>query len=320
MLYNNIAIATTTSSILVWLILEWLFSKASLSKQRLTEAQERFLKEKNKALLAENEVTLSRQLVAEEQHKLLEAEKRVLKAENDSIRFQSFWEGFRESLDKDFASVFANRLEELRGFFRRLNNDIDNVAHDLRKAPLLGIETDVKGRIIKTLEEEFTFLSDTEKEKIIKSVINFLTSTDTTIKSIDWVLKDLREVANLDSNKIEVQSVIREFLNNRPPFANSNSITVEFQDRTTKPVYILCNEWHLKSIIKNVLYNCTAALTDYITEKYIEEGDSDFEGKILITCYNNTENVYISIADNGSGYPEDIINKLYQTSEKVKGK
>jgi signal transduction histidine kinase len=336
LLYNSIALATLFTSLLVWLILELRYHKASLAEQRAvraekatllsraekSEAENKALEAENRAVSAEKAILINRAEKSEAENRALEAENRAvsaenraLEAENKAIRLQRFWDGFQESFDQDFASVLANRLEELRGFFRRLDTDIDNIVHDMRKAPLLGIQMDVRNQIVNKLQQQFFLLNDSEKDKIIKSIIEFIGNTDNTIESIDWVLKDLREVANINATDVQVQSVIHNLLNNKPPHVNLDWLKVEFEDKATSELWILCNEWHLKSIIKNVLYNCAAALSRYQVDLFMEE--IEFQGKILITCFEEEGKVCIRIVDNGPGYPESIINRLYQTQEKL---
>lgn len=344
LLNNSIALATVVTSFLVWLMLEFLYYRANLAEQRVVEAEKEnliILAKKYEAekiaiaatkdkIEAENKVVKAEKenlIILAEKHEAekiataanidkIEAENRELVAKNEALRIKSLWDGFQESFEQDFTAVLANRIEEIRGFFRRLYTDIDNIVHDVRKAPLLLREGSDRDNIVSVLQQQLPTLSESESSEVIKSVVEFVTNTDETIKSIDWVLKDLRQVANLEQDKAQLQGIIHKFLEDRPPHLKNSRITVEFQDNSDKPLWILCNEWHLKSIIKNVLYNCSAALTNFQIDQMLL-GEPEFQGQITISCYGDGARACVSIQDNGSGYPQEYLSKLYQTPERV---
>lgn len=308
LLNNSIALSTLFTSFLVWLLLESFYRKLSLVEQNAVEVERESLVNLAKKYEAEK-VAISAV------NDKIEAENRELAAKNEALRMKTLWDGFQESFEQDFAAVLANRIEELRGFFRRLYADIDNIVHDVRKAPLLLKEEGVKEQIINGLQQHFHTLTDVGKTEVVASIVEFVSDTDDTIKSIDWVLKDLRQVANLECDKVQAQSIIHSFLEDKPPFIKTNRLDIEFASQVTTPLWILCNEWHLKSIIKNVLYNCTAALTKFqIQQLAIKQ---KFRGKIIISCFRDGEKACIRIEDNGTGYPEEYLDTLYQTSERV---
>lgn len=286
-LYGSSFFASILTSIPLWLLFEWQLYIIRLGKEREQIANNKVLEEKNKAL----------------------------KAENDAFRYKALFAGFQESLDSDYSSVLANHLEEIQGFFRRLDNDIDNITHDLRKAPLLSIDMNRLDKIANKLRQHFSELNNSQKEEIIQSTIQFLSDTDQTVKSINWVLEDLRQIANIDSTNVEVQATIQDFLQNLPPNLQTDWLSLDFMDEAPQPLFILCNEWHLRSIIKNVMYNAATALNSYRVKQYVK--GKEFNAKILITCSQNKDNACIQILDNGPGFPLSIANKLYQSLEKI---
>ncbi len=125
----------------------------------------------------------------------------------------------------------------------------------------------------------------------------------------------MRQVANLEQNKAQLQVIIQKFLQDKPPHLKTNRLSIEFEDKAANPLWISCNEWHLKSIIKNVLYNCTTALTRFQIDQLAKK--QQFRGKILISCFKDGEKACIRIQDNGTGYPEEYLDKLYQASERI---
>lgn len=315
LLNNSIALSTLFTSFLVWLLLESFYRKLSLAEQKAAEVEKENFINLAKKYEAEKVAISAVNDKIEAENRELAAKNETLAAKNEALRMRTLWDGFQESFEQDFAAVLANRIEELRGFFRRLYTDIDNIVHDVRKAPLLLKEEGVKEQITNDLQQHFHTFTDTEKQEIIASIVEFVSDTDDTIKSIDWVLRDLRQVANLERDKVQVQAVIHSFLEDKPPFIKTNRLTIKFENQAPTPLWILSNEWHLKSIIKNVLYNCTAALTKFQIQQLARK--QQFRGKIIISCFKDGEKACVRIEDNGTGYPEEYLDTLYQTSERV---
>ena len=286
LLYNAISLATLITSICVWLLLELIHYEASLIEQR------------------QNEI--------EKMANIARAEK--AEAQNEALKYKAYWKVFAESFDQDFASVIANQLEEIRGFFRRLDIDIDNIVHDVRKAPLLTTGSQPRD-LTHEIKTRFMATSESEKQKVANKMIEFLVDTNNTVQSIQWVLNDLRQVANINAEVLNVNQTIKEFLNNKPPYVKFNSVKINFSSSDTEALWILCNQWHLKSIIKNVLYNCVAALENYQVDLMMTGQDKNFVGIVHIVCFKEQERAYIQITDNGPGYPKSIIDILYQQPE-----
>jgi signal transduction histidine kinase len=246
------------------------------------------------------------------QARLANLQNQKLKAENELYRLNGYIAGFKEIIDQDFSSVVANRLEELRGILRRLDTDVDNIVHDMRKATLLGISFGRGQQIANNLSECIVDSASGKQEEVIQSVKDFLIETNETVDSIDWVLKDLREIANVQTEKINVQQAIESFVSNLPPNVASKSwINVIFKDECDTPMWITCNLWHLKSVAKNVIYNATASLISMQIE------DFDFQGEIQIITFQQGDEAGITILDNGSGFSENVLTKLYQLPRRV---
>ena len=82
-----------------------------------------------------------------------------------------------------------------------------------------------------------------------------------------------------------------------------------------RPVTIYCNPWRFRSIIRNCLYNSTSAIKSYMYNLKRSDVDrfSEFNPMIKIYYTQTESEVQISVEDNGSGIPEDIINNLYNS-------
>lgn len=288
-LYNGIALATGSSALLVWLLCESLFYKNRKAQENISLIQ-------HKLLIARTESA--------------EAKNIALEAENRAYRFKALWEGFHDT----FASTLSNKLEELQGLLRRLDIDINNIVHDIRKAPLLSIQDDLSARIIENIKTHLLNDDDPKSQQIFEEIIKFVKNIEDTIISIDWVLKDLREVSNIESEEISVKEVVQKFLNNLPPSTNQSSHSIKLTFDSDTPLHINCNDWHLRSILKNVIYNSTSILDKYQVDEYLLY-QRDFVGEISIRCYQEGEYAVIQIVDNGPGFPDEALNRLFQTSE-----
>ena len=71
----------------------------------------------------------------------------------------------------------------------------------------------------------------------------------------------------------------------------------------------------MRSILKNAIYNSTAALINHYFE--MESNEIDFIGKISIKSYIEEDMAVIEVTDNGPGFPTNILSNLYQTAERV---
>ena len=254
-----------------------------------------------------------------DQNKLIDNQNKRLEAENRLYRMRGFFRGFQEMIEQDGTSVIANHLEELRGILRRLDVDVDNIVHDMIKAPLLSVNSEESNQIAEKLDTYLTDLSSDEKGEIIQSVIAFLRKTDETISAISWVLQDLRQVGDLDSHRIHVQESIERFLTHLPPnLANNPWINITFEDKCQTPLWIMCNAWHLRSVAKNVIYNSAMALR-HARSAWRRSNDAEFKGKIQITTFQRGDKAGITISDNGLGFAEEVLPVVYQTAERVHG-
>lgn len=301
LLFMGIGIATLSTSFAVWILYELLYFANKNANETI--------------LITKQNLLLSKIEQSELKTNFLIAQNDRIKAENNAFRYKALWEGFHESFDRDFSSVLANKLEELKGLFRRLDVDIDNIVHDMRKAPLLSIRDNRCKRITEIIESHLSHNENTNFKDILKNIVDFINDSESTINSIDWVLKDLREVANIESSIISVHDTISKFLSNRPPSPNHKWLSINYDYDIDSPIFISCNDWHLRSILKNAIYNSTAALINHHAD--MDLSGIDFIGKISIKNYIEGDMAVIEVTDNGPGFPTNILSNLYQTAERV---
>lgn len=286
------------------------------ASQRL-EIEKQFALEANQRLEVESQLAQQQNVLASEEKKRLEAENenikhknQLLETENKLARTKGFIGGIQEVIEQDFSSVVNNRLQELESIFRRLNTDIDNITHDLRKAPLIRSVEDIPGKTVERLN--CLSYDDTVKDSILHDLTKYLQDADQTIKFISWVIDDLNQVANIESTPVYIQQELDRFSQNMPPNLRKKWLFIEFHKQYEEPLWIQNNPWHLRSIVKNVLYNSTAALMEVY-----EESNYKFKAKISVTCQKIGDEAAIIIEDNGKGFGEQTLKKLYQAPDKV---
>ena len=271
------------------------------------------LKLENQLVQAENERLLAQEQQLQAENEANRNKSQLLESENQRMRFKGYFQGFQEIIDQDFSSVIANHLEELRGILRRLNTDIENIDHDLRKAPLLGTDLAKRTEVIQEIIDGDFGLDKDQGQQLLKLAFEFVEETSETINLIDWVLRDLKEIANLNPVRVDVREVLTAFMDKLPPNVSSKRwLDVEFDPNGQAPLWISCNPWHLRSIVKNVIYNSTAILTQTKLEK-----GRNFRAHIKIACFQKDSQAGIIITDNGPGFSPEALERLYQIQEKV---
>ena len=271
------------------------------------------LKLKNQLVQTENERLLAQENYLQAENEANKNKSQLLESENQRLRLRGYFQGFQEIIDQDFSSVIANHLEELRGILRRLNTDIENIDHDLRKAPLLGTDMATKTKAIQEIIDGDFGLDQDQGQQLLQLASEFVGETSETINLIDWVLRDLKEIANLNPVRVDVREVLTAFMDKLPPNVSSKRwLDVEFDPNGQAPLWISCNPWHLRSIVKNVIYNSTAILTQTKLKK-----GRKFRAHIKITCFQKDSQAGITITDNGPGFSPEALERLYQIQEKV---
>lgn len=278
----------------VWAIIEMIiYRKAAEEKQLVLEHQ-------NLAALEATRTSEAERQIIHEKNKLLEIE-------NKLARTRGFIGVIQEVIEQDFSSVVSNRLQELQGVFRRLNADIDNITHDLRKAPLIRSGINVSDKTLEKLN--YSKLTEVERDKVLSNIATYVEDADETVKSISWAIDGLNEIANLEPVSICVQEEIENFSKNLPPNLCKKWLCIDFHFNSEEQLIINCNSWHLKSIVKNVLYNSSGILI----KSRLAQG-SAFQGRISVTCLRVGDEAGILVEDNGPGYSDRVLERLYQAT------
>ena len=244
------------------------------------------------------------------QQQLKDEEIERLKVEKELFKISTFNNVFSQLIEKDVSSVIANRLQNLNSILHstltRIDSDVRNIIHDIYKAPLLGKE-DSTSKIIENIE------SRRQDIQISDELIEFLKEIDETVKSLNWIVKELRGVTRLKSERTLVHEEIKSLIENLPPTLKEWDI--EFNDFENLNLSINCNPWHLRSIVKNALYNSSSALKKH--RRNLSKLNNDFHGHISIKYEKIEDKVVIQIEDNGPGIPSNLLSTLYESPEQL---
>ncbi len=271
-----------------WLIR--LFLKHTALQHELSEQQHKLSRQENRA---REEIY---------QRGILEAQLKRIEAENKLLKIREFDRVFRDEIDTIFTAEISNGLQKLDNYYltilKRLETDINNISHDIRKAPLLHCIDVIRNALIRIRQTE----SNDDKIEIILEVLE---KTDISIQTINQVISNLQEMISLEPQLHKLSDLLAEFELNLPPIVKNVPIEFFYQDCDC---LIKINRWHFKSIIKNILFNSRRALVNKMLD------DEKFAPKIKVSCLADKDNskIQLIIEDNGDGIPESLLDKLYQ--------
>jgi len=264
------------------------------------------------------EVERSKQLFQTE-NKLLETQKQeaeraqqLLEAKNKLLRISTFNNVFSQLIDQEFTSVAANVAQRLSNalfsVIARLKTDTQNIIHDVKKAPLLS-SVDFIEEVKKDLSDTFSL---TETHPIIEEISQLISTTSDSVEILEIAIDDLRNITDIDGQQIDVNVELLMIQDRLHPSVKRWKLHFELCPESPK---IKCNSWHLKSIVRNALYNSSASLRD----RYFEclQENQTFQGEIRISSSVIDDKVIVSVIDNGCGIPEHLIPELYQTDKRL---
>jgi hypothetical protein len=128
-----------------------------------------------------------------------EEQNRRIEAENRLLRLKEFDQVFRQEIDAIFTSEVGNTLQKINAeylaMFKRLETDVQNITHDIRRAPLL-CSLDVIKEALERIRR-----TDSRDEKI-DLLIEIITRIDDSIQIINQVINNLDEMISLEKEHI----------------------------------------------------------------------------------------------------------------------
>lgn len=221
-------------------------------------------------------------------------------------------DALRHIVETEFSSPLSNRLQELDNLIEstlmRIQTATQDIIHDVRKAPLLTCDERIRLALA-----DLEILDANQQAKVFKDIKNYLFDAKHTVETANWVLNNLQELTSLESTEVCLQKQLQDFFQYRPP--SLQSLEVNFED-SNQQFWIQCNAVHFKSIVKNILYNSSAAIKKHNRELK-KQGITPAQGKISICCTQQEQVAEVTIEDNGPGIPKELIERLYQVPERL---
>jgi nitrogen fixation/metabolism regulation signal transduction histidine kinase len=159
-------------------------------------------------------------------------------------------------------------------------------------APIASLAETLKNRLEKTGPEDSSYVDDLE------------TGLDTIKKRSNALLKfteayrNLNKVTTLNRSKIYIRDLFEDLYSLMQPTLEQKNIELDIILKDTS-LSLEIDKGLIEQVIINLIINAMEAMT--------ERGGS----RIVLTAFSTTDNIVISITDNGPGIPDDISDKIF---------
>lgn len=181
-----------------------------------------------------------------------------------------------------------NRLKGLENYQREF---VGNVSHEL-KTPIFNIQ----GYLLTLLEGA---LDDPEiNEKYLMKANKSVDRMITLVEDLDQITKLESGVIEMDMEKFDLVSLIKEVISSVELKAQSKNITIKLTEDYLKPIYVMADQRRISQVFVNLIINS------------IKYGKQD--GETLIKLYDMHDNILVEVADNGIGIKEEHLPRLFE--------
>ncbi len=194
------------------------------------------------------------------------------------------------------------------GIAHEINNPLNFVLSNI--APLRRDLYDLL-ELIKKYDETIQYLCKKEKineleifkaeidyNYLINEIENLLDGMDEGAKRTADIVKGLRNFSRMDEGVKKLTDINAGIESTLVMLKNEIKGRIEVELNLGEIPKIMCYSGKINQVFLNLLSNAKDAIKD--------------KGKITIKTYNDNENVYISIKDNGIGIKEEIKNKIFE--------
>jgi signal transduction histidine kinase len=265
-----------------------------IANKELAFQNEEKAKRADELLIANKELAFQNEEKAKRAAELIIAEKELafqaeLAIANKELAFQ-----YKEKAKRaDELIITNNELNQLLQLNADKNRFISILAHDLRSPfnNLLGLS--------ELLIEDIRKLNTDEIEDIVNNI-------NASAKSSFNLLENILSWTKAQQGKIPFDPQLLSFIDNCKdvievlnPIAKAKNITINYS--ATDYLNVFADADMLKTILRNLVSNAI---------KFTNIG-----GAIKINAVQNSENVTISVSDNGIGIPPENLAKLFNISE-----
>lgn len=217
------------------------------------------------------------------------------------------------TLQNELIAPMNNQIQILNAIISGLQNrvalDIRDFLHDIRKTPWLKYVSDT---------EDFKAKIFTRVE--LNKLGKFADDLDNSKKSMAWLTSNIQHLTELSLESVNVVECIADFKDNLPPtiLKSDRNNVINFNGLDKIGLFVSANFYHIQAIMKNAIYNSTAQFEKIRSKKEYRRNPNVFQGVIDVDCgVFDDDFIYISIADNGGGISNELMEKIYESFDKV---
>jgi signal transduction histidine kinase len=223
---------------------------------------------------AYDKIKMSEQL-AQAQLQLLQAEKMASLGQLAA--------GIAHEINNPIGFVNSN-LSTLRKYLEKIDNTI-------KEAEALLAKNDSNLETFKNIKKNHKL------DFILKDMISTIDESLEGTQRVKHIVQGLKEFSHIDTQQL-VSHNINDCVNSTVNIAwNELKHRCKLEKRLGKLQPIICHPQQINQVILNLLMNSVEAVGD--------------DGRITITTASENSGVRLEIADNGSGIPEEIIDKIF---------
>ena len=229
-------------------------------------------------------------------YKSIHREKSKSKSELDEMKMDTDVIGNVNLEVMKWADESREEIKQLKEQAKFRREFIGNLAHEL-KTPLFSIQ----GYL-------FTLLEGGLEDKSINR--NYLERADKNLERLMALVKDLDDITKLESGEMQVKlekinmlDLVRDAFNTLDYQAKQKNITLEFDKKYDKPIYVLADYGKIQQVVVNLIINSI---------NYGKE-----EGRTRVKLYDMDENILIEIEDNGIGISKEHLPRLFERFYRV---
>src|SRR3989339_2080496 len=207
-----------------------------------------------------------------------------------------------ETVVKQFLKLKENYLELEEAHKKLLQSEklasigllTSSIAHEINN-PL----TIINGYIGMIFSDDFS-LKDGIKPDCLKALENIKTAAETITKILGHIRTYVRTNHN-DVLMLDIHEVIRSSIDLVSYLYNKEGIKIICDFVENERDFVMGNPGNIQQIIMNLLSNSKYALNNIPNKK------------ITIKTKKEDNHIYISVADNGCGIPEENLNKIFES-------
>ncbi|MCF8464464.1 MAG: sensor histidine kinase [Flavobacteriales bacterium] len=204
-----------------------------------------------------------------------------------------------ETVNKDVISWAETKQQEIQSLqeqeeYRR--DFLGNVSHEL-KTPIFNIQGYVH-----------TLLDGGLEDKEINR--KFLIRADKSVERLISVVEDLDVISRLESGRLELNiqrvnivELAREVMEMEEMKADQRNISIRFNEKYEKPIYVMADGNQIKQLYINLLDNS------------IKYGSKN--GSIKLRFYDMDQNILCEVADDGPGIDPKHLPRLFERFYRV---